>query len=173
MFRKICFFLGLVAFLAGIFLLIRSEINPLGAVIGITALNYSQIPLAGIFLLVISVILFFVGKGTLEEKIKVTSSIDKDPALVRLAARATRNETIQRDMDHLLVELQKGNLTPGFGRPGHVEGTDIFYLRGSEGARLFYRQTAYGYEVVGKANGSGKKNNEASVIQKLEELYGR
>lgn len=173
MLRKVCFALSFITFLAGLLTLIPGEINPLGAVIGISPPGKPTLSFPGIFLMIVSCALFFAGKGDLEKRIKITSSINHNPALVRSAIEATKNETIQREMNHLMVELSKGNIAAGLGRPGHIEGTNIFYLRGSEGARLFYRQTDYGYDVVGKASGTGKKNNEERVIRKLKELYHR
>jgi hypothetical protein len=142
-----------------------------GAVIGISVPD--EISILGFLLIAVSCILLLVVKGDLEKRLKITSHVDKDPAIVRYAIEATRNQAIQREMNHLQVELSKGNLEAGLGGPGHVKGTNIFYLRGSEGARLFYRKTEYGYDVVGKASGTGKKNNEQRVINKLQEVYGR
>ena len=144
-----------------------------GAAIGISIGRSSEWSQVGIFLIIMAGILFLVGKDDLEKRIKITSSINRDPALVRYAIRATRNQAIQREMDHLIAELSKGNLQAGLGEPGHVEGTNICYLRGKKGARLFYRVMEYGYDLVGKADGTGKKLNEHLVIEHLKEVYSR
>ncbi len=74
------------------------------------------------------------------QSIILTSSIDRDRGLVRLTEDAASDQTIQRDLNKLANELMKGNFEAGLGAPGHVTGTDIFYLRSRNGARLYYRQ---------------------------------
>ena len=85
-----------------------------------------------------------------------------------LAEEATNDQKIQRGIDHLAYELAKGNLEVGLGKPGHIEDTNIFYLRARNGARLYYRQTADGYEIVGK---SKKGKNQEKTITALKEYY--
>ena len=121
----------------------------------------------GLSFVVISIVLLFL--ATLEKKIRLASLIQKDKGLRRLAEEATRNHYVQRELDHLIEELGKGHFG---GLPGvrHIAGTDIFYLRGRQGGRLYYRKTNEGYEIVGK---SAKGRNQEQVIQKLVELYSR
>ena len=107
---------------------------------------------------------------SLEKKISFTSQIKKNSSLKNLAEDASQNESVQRELDHLVLELSKGNLHAGLGRPGHLEGTDIYYLRGRNGGRLYYHKTKDGYDILAK---SGKGSNQEKVINKLLEMYGK
>lgn len=100
--------------------------------------------------------------------IPLSSGIKRDSGLVRLAEQATVDQGIKRELDHLFYELSRNNLKAGLGDPGHLEGTDVFYLRGRNGGRLYYHQLGNGYEILAK---SGKGNNQDSVINKLRQLY--
>ena len=91
----------------------------------------------------------------------------KDSGLIRLAEEATRDQTVQRDMNHLQNELYRGHSSPGL-PPKKLFG-NVSYLRSKNGARLFYRPDGHGgHEILGKSS----KKNEGKVIDKLEELYG-
>lgn len=103
------------------------------------------------------------GKG--DSKTELTSSIDKDPRLVKAAEEMGKNERVQQEADHLIDELLKGNENPGLGSKNLFK--DVSYLRGRNGARVFYRKTANGYEILGKAD----KANEQTVINILKKLY--
>ncbi len=98
---------------------------------------------------------------------KLTSAVRKEDSIRCLAEETARDDIVKRELDHLVYELGKGNLHAGLGRPGHIKGTDIFYLRGRNGGRLYYHQITDGYEILAK---SGKKNQE-KVIRKLLEIY--
>jgi hypothetical protein len=108
-----------------------------------------------------------------ERKIVMRSALHSSSALERLAQEAGKNERLQAELDHLFAQLSAGNENPGIGT-GRVPGTDVSYLRGRNGARLFYRKKAAEgnaeYEIVGK---SCKGHNEDAVIAKLTTLYGR
>jgi len=97
---------------------------------------------------------------------KLTSSIHKDPRLIKAAMEMGKNERIQQEANHLINELLSGNTNPGIGTQNLFK--DITYLRGKNGARIFYRTTNEGYEILAKAN----KANEQTVINILKKLYG-
>jgi hypothetical protein len=59
-------------------------------------------------------------------------------------------------------------MNPGIGTKS-LGGTDVFYARGSSGARLFFRNVDGGIQIVAKAS----KANEAAVISRLMRIYGR
>lgn len=139
-----------------------------GAVIGISILNSSGVYFLGIFFILISYILFLAAQSELEKKLKLTSSIKEDNIMKRLAEETAENQQVKREIDHLVYELSKGNLEAGLGHPRHIKGTNIFYLRGRNGGRLYYRKTQEGYETVGK---SGKGRIQDRVIERLKELY--
>ncbi|MFD8965390.1 polymorphic toxin-type HINT domain-containing protein [Streptomyces sp. NPDC059568] len=98
----------------------------------------------------------------------LTSAIHDDPLLVRAAQKAGKNQTVQRDLDAMQARLAEGNLNPGIGN-GFLTGTDVAYARSRNGARLFFRNTESGIQVVGKAD----KGNEPAVIARLQGIYGR
>lgn len=161
-------FLSLIVFLLGFFFIDSNQESITGAFLGISP-DVSS--LTGIILWITAGILFMVGEGGLEKKIKITSSLGKETPLARLAEDATRDQKIQKEMNHLIKELWKCHTEAGIGTE-HVEGTDVWYMRGKKGARLFYKRTNYGYDIVGKAAGKGKKVNENAVIKKLQQKYG-
>ncbi|MBQ4523013.1 MAG: hypothetical protein IJA10_08705 [Lachnospiraceae bacterium] len=76
-----------------------------------------------------------------------------------------KNERIQKEANHLINELLGGNTNPGLGTQNLFK--DITYLRGRNGARIFYRTTNEGCEILAKAN----KANEQTVINILKKLY--
>ena len=88
-------------------------------------------------------------------KLELTSSIDKDPRLVKAAKEMGKNERIQQEANHLIDELSKGNENPGLGTKNLFK--DVSYLRGRNRARVFYRRTATGYEILGKADKANEK----------------
>jgi RHS repeat-associated protein len=99
---------------------------------------------------------------------KITSVIHDDPFLVRAAERAGKDTRVQTDLNNMLRQLQQGNMNPGL-ETRSLPGTDVFYARSRAGARLFFRNTGDGIEIVAKAS----KANEDVVIARLKELYGR
>ena len=85
--------------------------------------------------------------------------------LIKAAEEMRKNERIQQETNHLINELLGGNTNPGLGTKNLFK--DITYLRGRNGARIFYRTTNEGYEILAKAN----KANEQMVINILKKLY--
>lgn len=152
-----------IFFFIGVFLFMGSNLKVTGAFLGAgngTTVSLTVLSVAGILIVLLS---------SLEQKIHLTSAIKKDSGLIRLAQEAAGNEKVKRELDHLLYELSKGNMEAGLGRLGHLEGTDIYYMRGRNGARLYFHQVKDGYEILGK---SAKGNNQDRVIRKLCDLYG-
>jgi hypothetical protein len=113
-------------------------------------------------------VLFMASHVLRREKIELSSSIKQYPNLIRFAKEACRDQRVQQEMNHLIFELSKNNLECGLGSPVSIGTKGIFYLRGRNGARLFYRQTKNGYDIVGKAS----KNNEEQVVKALLKIYG-
>jgi hypothetical protein len=96
----------------------------------------------------------------------VRSLIPDNPALIREAERMGGNQAAQREADELIQRFLEGNTNPGLGTK-NLFG-DIFYLRGRNGARVFYRIADGIMEILGKAD----KSNEQRVINILRQLYG-
>lgn len=119
-------------------------------------------------ILVLSSIILLAHEQDLE-KITLSSSIKKHQPLLRLTQDAVRNQTVERELNHLIKELSKENLEAGLGSPGHIDETDIYYLRGRRGGRLYYHKIGeHNYEIVAK---SAKGRNQNQVINKLKEIY--
>ena len=59
-------------------------------------------------------------------KLELTSSIDKDPRLVKAAKEMGKNERIQQEANHLIDELSKGNENPGLGTKNLFKGCILF-----------------------------------------------
>jgi len=117
----------------------------------------------GIIFLILGLVLF--SSSLTLEKIAVSTAIEKP--LLKLAEKI-KDESVRREMKHLYEELEKGNFQAGLGHPGHIEGTDIFYLRGRNGARLYYHKIGKdNYQIVGKSS----KANQEQVINKLKNFY--
>lgn len=95
---------------------------------------------------------------------QIASRIKDSSALVRYADEAGRS--VQKSIDALTDQLRAGNLNPGIGTKNLFK--DIFYARARDGARVFYRQTSEGIEILAKAN----KANESQVIGTLHKIYG-
>lgn len=94
--------------------------------------------------------------------------IKKNQSILRLTEDAIQNQAVERELNHLIKELSKGNFEAGLGYPGHVEGTDVYYLRGDHGARLYYHKIGESsYEIVAK---STKGRNQNQVINKLKDI---
>lgn len=98
---------------------------------------------------------------------KLISRIGEEKSLIRLAEEA--GSRVQRSLDTLVSKLASGNLTPGTGTKKLMG--DISYARTKDGARVFFRPGKDGktIEILAKSD----KKNEAAVIAKLKELYGK
>jgi hypothetical protein len=96
--------------------------------------------------------------------LRLVGRIKDSPGLVREAENL--GEAAQREVDDLVEKYLAGNHNPGIGTK-RLEG-DIYYLRGRNGGRVFYRETAEGYiEVLGKAD----KGNEDRVIRLVLDMF--
>lgn len=165
---------GLAAFGFGILVLASEPSSLTGALVGISSVPGSSIStFLGAFLVVCGIMILATSKQldasqSSLDKIVLSSAIKNDKVILRLVKDAVRNEDVQRGLNHLIAELGKGNYEAGLGNPGHIDGTDIFYLRGRNGERLFYHQIGENkYELVGKAS----KSNEQQVIDTLKDRY--
>ncbi len=159
--KKVKFILAFCLFSVAIFFLIGSKAGITGAFIG--AVNQGSLSVIGIIMALAAGLIFAV---ELEKKAHITSAIKKDKGLMRLVEESTGSgSTIQRELDHLTKELSKDHVP---GRVRHIDGTDILYIGGRNGARVYYRKTDFGYQIVGK---SAKGANQDKVIGKLTWLY--
>lgn len=97
------------------------------------------------------------GTDQLQERIQ-------DAMLIREANRS--RSSLPSGFQSLYRELAKGNLQPGLGTKSIVGS--VMEARGRSGARVYFRPTAEGVEVVALST----KSNQRKVIDRLMEIYG-
>jgi RHS repeat-associated protein len=98
-------------------------------------------------------------------RVPITSAISEDAVLVKAAQQAGKNQRIQQEMDALQVQLMFGNMNPGL--ETKYLGNGIYYARGGNGARLYFRNFGGGVQIVGKSD----KGNQDAVIGRLNAIY--
>ena len=98
---------------------------------------------------------------------KISSVIDADARLVRLAKEACNNQKVQKSINRLQDELAKGNNNPGLHKK--YLGNDVWEHRARKGGRLYTKETKTSNEVLILAK-SGKEN-QSKVIERVQELY--
>ncbi|MNC06805.1 hypothetical protein D3C75_543280 [compost metagenome] len=110
----------------------------------------------------------FIGPlGGLGKAGKAASLIKAEESLVKAAQQMGKNPVVQKEADDLIFRFLNGNTNPGIGSKYLVK--DIYYLRGKEGARVFYRMKDGEMQILAKAN----KANEQTVINILYKVYGK
>ena len=99
-------------------------------------------------------------------KIEIVYRIKENPALVREAQRAGRDQDAQRSLNNLVDQLSLGNRNPGIGTENVFK--DVYELRGKNRARVYYREVDGKIEILGKS----VKSNQQKVINILKKMYG-
>ncbi|ALP38953.1 hypothetical protein ASL14_04320 [Paenibacillus sp. IHB B 3084] len=105
--------------------------------------------------------------GSITRIEKATSLIKSEAGLVKAAQQMGKNPVIQKESDELVAKFLKGNVNPGIGTKNLTR--DISYLRGKEGARVFFKMNNGQMNILAKAN----KANEQTVINILYKVYGK
>ncbi len=167
MIKKILRIVGTGIFAFGILVFLNSNLNMTGAFLG----NSAKVSVSFFISLALAILgLAIFSTANLQSRLaELHSSIKQHPALLRLTQQAVKNQDVEREMNHLIKELTLGNMQAGLGAPGHIEGTGVHYLRGRNGARLYYVQDGKNeYTIVGK---SAKGRNQEQVIDRLKEIY--
>lgn len=100
-----------------------------------------------------------------ERKIEIVYRIKENPALVREAQRAGRDQDAQRSLNNLVEQLALGNQNPGIGTENVFK--DVYELRGKNRARVYYREVDGKIEILGKS----VKSNQQKVINILKKMY--
>jgi hypothetical protein len=100
---------------------------------------------------------------------EIASRIKDSPYAIRLAERLS--ETVQRDVNHLVGELSRGNGNPGMGT--QAPGRGFLELRGNNSGRVIVRQTGEkSYDIVGKFEGHERGDAQnARTIERLIRDY--
>ncbi len=114
------------------------------------------------------VVSLFTGSGESKVAIKdFRSLIGTNKTLIKCAEQAGADKFKQNQMDNLIKMFITGNKNPGIGTK-NVFG-DVYELRGSTGARVYFRMNDGVMEILAKSN----KKNQNQVIQILKDLYGK
>ncbi|WP_110187881.1 S-type pyocin domain-containing protein [Pokkaliibacter plantistimulans] len=93
------------------------------------------------------------------------SRIEGNPKLVKEAEITGRSH--QDSIDKLTAQLQNGNLNPGIGTKPIGHG--LSEARARDGARVYFRVTSNGIEILGKSD----KSNQQKVINEVIKTFGR
>ncbi len=166
--KRLTRIMGIGIFAIGVVGFLSSNSSITGAVSG-TQNGFSLGFFISLILAIGGLVIF--STAHLEHRVELHSTIKQYPAMVRLTKEATHSQDIEREMNHLIQQLSFGNLQAGLGAPGHLSGTPVHYLRGRNGARLYFTVDGkYEYTIIGK---SSKGRNEDQVMSRLRELYGR
>ncbi len=152
-------------FFAGSLLLLLPKAATTAAVIGTRATPLFS-DWIGLLIIFISCSIYLTGVAAVHAA-SVTNDIPNHPNLARYAKKAVHNQQVARELEHLTNELEKGHIHGGINHIGHLHATNIHYLRGKRGGRLFFHQKGEGYEIVGKSG----KNNEDAVINAIKKIY--
>lgn len=92
-----------------------------------------------------------------------------DRSLSRLAQEASNNLLVERDTEHVIEELRKGNERPGMSVK-YISGTDgIIEYRARRGARVYAKRDGDNLDVVGISS----KSNQDNVINILKQKFPR
>ena len=100
-----------------------------------------------------------------DAKIEIVYRIKENPALVREAKRAGRDQDAQRSLNNLVEQLSLGNRNPGIGTENVFK--DVYELRGKNRARVYYREVDGKIEILGKS----VKSNQQKVIDIFKKMY--
>lgn len=98
-------------------------------------------------------------------KIEIVYRIKENPALIREAQQAGRDQDAQRSLNNLVEQLSLGNRNPGIGTENVFK--DVYELRGKNRARVYYREVDGKIEILGKS----VKRNQQKVINILKKMY--
>ncbi|WP_139170622.1 hypothetical protein [Paenibacillus sp. cl6col] len=97
----------------------------------------------------------------------VRSVINRTPSLVKAAEKMGKDPKVQKEANDLIAKFLAGNKNPGLRTGTKNLFKNISYLRGEEGARVFFRMEKGEMVILAKAN----KHNEQAVIDVLTKLY--
>ena len=98
-------------------------------------------------------------------KIEIVYRIKENPALIREAQQAGRDQDAQRSLNNLVEQLSLGNRNPGIRTENVFK--DVYELRGKNRARVYYREVDGKIEILGKS----VKRNQQKVINILKKMY--
>jgi RHS repeat-associated protein len=96
----------------------------------------------------------------------IISIVKQDETLLKFARQTFQgNNQLRTEANSLLQQLKLGNLNPGIGTKNI--GKNIFEARSRGGARVYFRNSSDGLEILGYSS----KSNQQKVINRLLETY--
>lgn len=95
------------------------------------------------------------------------SRIGEDRRLIK-EANKLKGSSLEDEANELIRRFLQGNPNPGRWTRRLRGFTDVYELRGYEGARVYFREYNGIIEILGKST----KHNQNRVIGILQELYG-
>ena len=159
--------LSFIFLVFGLLLLVNSQANITGAVIGASKTPSGAGFFAGVSLILVSFILFAMSISSLENRIRVINHVKSTKSFKKLSEKARRNQQVNTGLNNLYGQLKRGNLQAGIGKHFLKHTKGIFELRARGGARLYCRRIPEGYEILAESS----KQNQDRVIKELQETY--
>jgi len=112
------------------------------------------------------------GLGLVDDagKFALKSIVKTDSKLLSLARSTFKgNDKLSKEANGLISQLAQGNLNPGIGSKSLKGLSGISEARSRGGARVYFRSTDNGVDVLGYSN----KKNQQQVIDRLKEVYNK
>ncbi|OGS71819.1 MAG: hypothetical protein A3G95_02835 [Flavobacteria bacterium RIFCSPLOWO2_12_FULL_31_7] len=102
-----------------------------------------------------------------DKALKISSIVKKDSKILKYAKETFEgNDLLRKEANALVQQISHGNMNPGIGTKGNI-GRNIFEARSRGGARVYFRKTSGGIEILGYSS----KANQQAVINRLLEVY--
>lgn len=98
-----------------------------------------------------------------DEELEIVYRTSENPALNRIAKKL--KQPIAKSCDGLIKKRADGNRNPGIGTK-HLF-SDVYELRGRDGARVYYRQVDGKLEILGKSD----KHDQQRAINAIKDHY--
>jgi RHS repeat-associated protein len=106
--------------------------------------------------------------GKAAGQIVIKSLVKENKVLLKLAKETFEGAaSLSKEANGLIQQMFKGNWNPGIGTKEVFKG--VFESRSKNGARVYFRHTDKGAEILGYSN----KNNQQEVINTLKKTYGQ
>jgi hypothetical protein len=99
-------------------------------------------------------------------KTQIIYKISDSPGLVREARTMGRDQGAQKDVNHLIEQLSRGNLNPGIGNRRIKGLKNVSEARGRNQGRVYFREIDGKIEILAKSN----KDNQGKVLAIMKRL---
>ena len=102
-------------------------------------------------------------------KLPIKSLVKSDWKLLSFAKNTFRgNSKLSKEANGLIEQLANGNMNPGIGTKNIRGVSGISEARSRGGARVYFRNTDEGVDILGYSN----KSNQQKVINRIKDVYG-